>query len=424
LISQDVIGNKKATGRPGMDLWHILVLAAVRVGLDIDYDRLEDLANHHKLIRLMLGVDDIWNNVSYKYNTVRDNVSLIRDETLKRINVLVANYGRCLLNTGKGRKMQLKTDSYVFECNVHFPTDLNLAWDCIRKCIELTVNDKELYRLGNWRKYSYWLSDLKSKYRSCAAAVFSGGKNKEERVKKITGIFLAGCIRLSEKIENTLVVGAANGIMRIDIDRFHHLLKLHIDLINRRLLNGEKIPHGEKLFSVFEQHTEWISKGKKHPSVELGHKLLITTDENDLIIDYKVMINESDSEQVRELLERIERNYGADSIFSWSTDKGFSSKHNKEYSKKYIDHLCMPKKGKCNKLEAEEEHQKQFIKLRHKHSAVESNINCLEHHGLNRCPDKGINAYNRYAGIGVLAYNLHKIGNFLIAQKLKEEKAA
>ena len=84
----------------------------------------------------------------------------------------------------------------------------------------------------------------------------------------------------------------------------------------------------------------------------------------------------------------------------------------------------MPKKGKRNRAETEEESQKQFGKLRKKHSAVESNINCLEHHGLDRCPDKGINAYMRYAGIGVLAYNLHKIGNFIIKQKLKKNKAA
>ena len=98
--------------------------------------------------------------------------------------------------------------------------------------------------------------------------------------------------------------------------------------VTRRLLNGEKIPHEEKLFSVFEKHTEWLTKGKKHPPVELGHRLLITTDENDLIIDYKVMINECDSDQIEELLERIENNFGVNSILSLSTDKGFSSKSN------------------------------------------------------------------------------------------------
>ena len=84
----------------------------------------------------------------------------------------------------------------------------------------------------------------------------------------------------------------------------------------------------------------------------------------------------------------------------------------------------MPKKGKRNKAETEEETQKEFVKLRKKHSAIESNINCLEHHGLNRCPDKGINAYNRYAGVGVLAFNLHKMGNLLIKEELKINKAS
>jgi hypothetical protein len=136
------------------------------------------------------------------------------------------------------------------------------------------------------------------------------------------------------------------------------------------------------------------------------------------------MINECDSDQVEELITRIEKNFGQNSIHGMSFDKGFSSKPNKEFAAKHVEHLCMPKKGKRNKLETEEEAQKQFVKLRKKHSAVESNINCLEHHGLNRCPDKGINAYLRYAGIGVLAYNLHKIGNFLIKQELKKLKKA
>ncbi len=203
------------------------------------------------------------------------------------------------------------------------------------------------------------------------------------------------------------------------------MLKKHIDLISRRLLNGEKIPHEEKLFSVFEAHTEWLTKGKRNPSVELGHRLLITTDENDLIIDYKVMINECDSGQVTDLIKRITDNFGTDSIGSMSFDKGFSSMTNKEYAAEHTEHLCMPKKGRRNKQETEEESEPKFLKLRKKHSAVESNINCLEHHGLDICPDKGINAYNRYAGVGVLAYNLHKIGNFLIArQKETKEKAA
>ena len=135
LIEKDVVEGKKRTGRQGMDLWHILVLASVREGLDLDFDKLEDLANHHKLIRAILGVDFILNNLQFKYTTIRNNVAHIKDATLHEVNKIVAKHVRSLFDRGKEKKMHLKTDTYSFECNVHFPTDLNLTWDCIRKCI-------------------------------------------------------------------------------------------------------------------------------------------------------------------------------------------------------------------------------------------------------------------------------------------------
>ena len=54
-------GNGKAdanTGRPGMEQWAILVLGVVRLDLNLDYDRLHDLVNHHDTLRKMLGHND------------------------------------------------------------------------------------------------------------------------------------------------------------------------------------------------------------------------------------------------------------------------------------------------------------------------------------------------------------------------------
>ena len=75
-----------------------------------------------------------------------------------------------------------------------------------------------------------------------------------------------------------------------------------------------------------------------------------------------------------------------------------------------------------NAEEKERESSKTFKALRNAHSAVESNINMLEHHGLNRCPDKGLPGYKRYVGLSVLAYNLHILGNHLIAVERKKEE--
>ena len=77
-----------------------------------------------------------------------------------------------------------------------------------------------------------------------------------------------------------------------------------------------------------------------------------------------------------------------------------------------------------NKEDMEREGSKSFKELRHAHSAIESNINMLEHHGLNRCPDKDIKGYKRHVGLSVPAYNLHILGNQLIEQqKQKEQKS-
>ena len=74
----------------------------------------------------------------------------------------------------------------------------------------------------------------------------------------------------------------------------------------------------------------------------------------------------------------------------------------------------MPKKGRKNALDVEREREPHWLKLKDTHSEVESNINSLEHHGLDRCPDNGLNGYKRYAGLGVLAYHVHRIGKGLL----------
>jgi hypothetical protein len=82
----------------------------------------------------------------------------------------------------------------------------------------------------------------------------------------------------------------------------------------------------------------------------------------------------------------------------------------------YVPTVVMPKRGKRNAAESQRENEKTFVALRKQHSAVESEINSLEHHGLNRCLDMGLGGYRRYVGYGVLSYNLHVIGREWLAR--------
>jgi IS5 family transposase len=153
-----------------------------------------------------------------------------------------------------------------------------------------------------------------------------------------------------------------------------------IDLVRRRLIQDEVIPASDKIYSIFEPHTEWITKGKLNKQVELGHLLLITTDHHHFIVDYKVMESGKDPSQVAPLIERIQQKFTGQKIYSHSFDKGFFTKDNLQaLQQSGIPEVIMPKKGKLNKEGKQRESSKQFKKLRYAHSAIESNINMLEH---------------------------------------------
>jgi IS5 family transposase len=193
-------------------------------------------------------------------------------------------------------------------------------------------------------------------------------------------------------------------------------------LIYDRLILGKTISPKDKIYSIFEQHTEWIAKGKSRPNVELGRRLLIATDQYGLIHDYKIMTGGNEPGEVIPLVQRLLGKLGEGNIRSLSSDKGFSKMEDRELLELFIPDIIMPKKGKLSQKEKERQNQKQWKKLKNAHSAVESNINCLEHHGLDRCPDKGYKAYQRYVGLGVLSYNLHRIGNELLARNKEGQK--
>ena len=150
---------------------------------------------------------------------------------------------------------------------------------------------------------------------------------------------------------------------------------------------------------------------------------MITTNQNQYIVDYKILEGEKDATQVASLTERITQKYKDRQIDSHSFDKGYWSKENLSILQgSKIKNPILPKRGNHTKADREREGNKAFKKLRNKHSAVESNINMLEHHGLNRCRDKGINGFKRCVGLSVLAYNLHIMGNSL--QAIEKEKEA
>lgn len=422
ILEKKISSGKRNTGRPGMDLWQIFVLAQVRLCQDVSYDELHHIANFDTLIRQIMGAESGfgYEKVKFSYRSIIDNVSLLDDQSVKQINDVIVEFGHDVFKKKEDTALRLKTDSFVVESNVHFPTDYNLLWDSARKSIDMVNKFQEKYNLPGWRKIKNWHKDLKNKMRALGQASASGGKGKQERLRISAQTYLTKAKALYQKFEKSKdtfpQLDIVDVIIYMELERFLELLQKHIDLLERRVVKGEEIPHHEKMFSIFEDYTEWITKGKMHPNVELGKKAAITTDQFHLIVDYRIMEHQADSEIVKDVAAEIIEHY---KIYSWSFDKGFWQKDNHAFLKTSVEKVIMPKKGKCNKAEEAEEKQPLFVKLRNKHSAIESNINELENRGLNRCPDKGYRNFKRYVGLSVCAYNLRRIGAELISQELK-----
>lgn len=431
ILEDKIMKGKKKTGRPGMDLWQIFVLAQYRLGLDLSYDELTYRVNNDYTMRCLLGIQENsfeQTRIEFEYQKILDNVGLLDDEVVNEINEVIITFGhKEVFKKKEGEAFTLKTDSYVLQSNVKYPTDYNLLWDGARK--SLNTVDKLIARHSflqqGWRKKRDWFKRIKSSCRRVGQVNRRGGKNKTERLHEEVSRYL----EMNEQLINKIIDWSASipdydilsWILKLQLEEYIEWMITHMDLLERRVLKGETIPHSEKKFSLFEQYTEWINKGKFRPSIELGKKLCITTDEYGLIIHSRIMEQESDSDIVLDIASDLIDRY---QIKNWSFDKGFWNPVNKELLQDHVERVIMPKKGRRNQAEQVEETDPKFKRLRNKHSAVESNINELEHRGLNRCPDRSYNHFKRYAAIGICAFNLHKIGAELIKQgKQALEKA-
>jgi len=424
ILEKHINLGKKNTGRPGMDLWCIFVLSQVRLCLNLSYDYLHDQANNHHNMRHLMGIEKGfgYERVEFEYQHIYDNVSMLSDELVSEINEVILEFGQGqVFKKKENTALRLKSDSFVVESNVHFPTDYNLLWDSARKCLDIVLKFLNKYKdIKGWRKIGNWRQEIKGLMRELGKTSSSGGQKRQEKVVLAAKKYLNKARLLLGKLEKQTpdlpINDETDLFLVLVLEHFMTLIRKHIDLVDRRILKGETIPHEEKLFSVFETYTEWVKKGKIRPNVELGKKLAITTDQWGLIIDYQLMDGQQDRDIVLEVADRILSKYN---VASWSFDKGFWLKENKEILQLEVPQVVIPKLGKRNKTEQEEEHSASFKKLKNKHSAIESNINELEHRGLDRCPDRGFPHFKRYIGLGVCAYNLKKIGRQIL--KLERE---
>lgn len=415
----------QTNGRPGMSLWKIFVLGVLRLNLNCDYDRLQELVNQHKTIREMLGHGIFDEDYYYHVQTLKDNVHLLTPEVLAEINQTVVGLGHKLLKKKETAALAARCDSFAVKTDVHFPTDINLLFDAVRKAIQLTSQLCNKFELTDWRQYQYNIRMIKKAYRKAQQSKRAAKKNEGQRLLQIqkeheayvniAESFLAKVSQTTDYINKNKSLSIIDAAKLMEIDDYLKHGARQIDQIKRRVLQGEVIPNEEKVYSLYEPHTEWICKGKLGVPVELGVKVCIVEDKDQFILHHKIMWKQTDDKLTVAMVKETKEKFP--NLYSMSYDKGFYSKDNREQLRETLAAFSLPKKGKLSEADKEIQTSDDYIKAKQKHSAVESAINALGHHGLDKCPDHGTLGLERYVVLAIVARNIQLIGAILQKQE-------
>ena len=429
LISRDINGETSAKrGREGMDYWHILVLAGVRLGCNYTYDQIHDLSENHIKLRAIMGLGSWDEDTEFKWRTIRDNVCRLSPQTIDEISRLFVAEGHKI---DPDAIKKLRADSFVMETNIHYPTESSLIRDGLRKileiCSELAVGDGLL----GWRQHQHLWKRVKQLAREIDRIAAKKGANYVARMKepyrellqKATGITQRArelCVTLTLLNATTDDVFGPNTLQAF-IARTERV----IDTATRRILNNETVPNSDKLFSVFEPHTQLYKRGKAGEPIQFGRQVLVFEDAAGYIVKSVLMKrNQCDSGVALEATKSVQQLF-ENKVERLSFDRGFHSPENQTELSGIIPHLCLPKPGAKQSVVQLANADDEFLAAQQNHPGVESAIGALQSgNGMEHCRDRSELGFERYVSLAILGRNMHTLGRRLIAKEAADSVAA
>jgi len=412
--------SSRKRGRQGMDYWQILVLAAVRLGCNLDYDKLQDLAEQHRALRQVMGIGDWDEQTTFDWRRIQDNITHIRPETIERINHLIVAEGHKLV---PGAARVVRADSFVAETNIHYPAESTLIRDGLRKIIELSVALAAAMGVGGWRQHKHLYQKAKRLARQIDRIAARKGNGYQQRLKGPYRELLSLAeviIDRAEKLRKQVHKRADAEILALDAELEVFLQRtLHVcGTARRRVLQGEKVPNRDKLFSIFEPHTQLYKRGKAAKPIQFGRQVLIYEDGAGFVSHAYLMPRDADDRDVVVQQTRLLQRRMNGRIRRASFDRGFHSPENQRQLAKIVAHPCLPMPGANQAKQQEAEATIEFRQARNRHPGIESAIGALQAgNGLARCRDRAERGFQRYVQLGMLGRNLHVLGKILIARE-------
>lgn len=329
---------------------------------------------------------------------------VIREETWKWINRLLAEYAK---DEKKITGEQLRVDTTAYETNIHYPTDSSLLWDGFRTLARLLRQLKQDHpHLAG--RYRFHDKKVKKFMLFIARNGKSPKKSVRRRIKTTYG-------KLIEQVERVLSIGREvcdlvpwDDPRRAELVHFIPLVERVVEQTIRRVFEDEKVPADEKIYSLFEEHTELLIRGKASKEIEFGHMVLIGQTKEKFITQYEAMPERvADKDLVAGVLTSHKKLFGKPpKVFA--ADKGFYENMKKiGQLEEEIETVSICKKGCRNRAEEEREHGKAFQAGQRFRAGVEGTISVLKRaFKMFRCLFKGFKNYSCSVGCAVFSHNL------------------
>ncbi|MBA4191630.1 MAG: ISNCY family transposase [Planctomycetaceae bacterium] len=356
-VGQDVNGSSSCKlGRRGLDYWMIVVLAAVWLGCDLDDDKLQNLAEEHRTLRFMMGLGDWIEDEDFDWRRIRDNVCLLRPETLEKLNPLVIGAGHLLVP--KAIK-SVRGDTFVVGTNIHYPTESGLIGDGLRKVVMLVTKLAAVHGQSGCRQHQHLLKSIKEIVRRIGRAARAKGLGADRLkpgYKELLDLAEDLMSRASQLLKTVaccvdadVIDWLGEGFESPEKELLHYLqlTRKVCGTAKRRVLLAETIPNEEKLFSIFEPHTELIKRGKQPDPIQYGHKVLVIEDAIGFICAYQVVANGGlDQEILVPAMTQLQKRMGG-KIKRASFDRGFHTPDSQKNLAEIVAYPCIPKKGQA-----------------------------------------------------------------------------
>ena len=420
--------KKPKTGRKGLNSNQVLRSLILMRIKNWDYRELQERIRDGYTLRKFTG---FYSRRVPKHNAFNQAFNRLTAATVEKINEAII---QAAVEDGLEDGSKLRADTTVVECDIHWPTDATLLWDTVRVLTRLIEQLRKIVPAGLPR---FSNRNRSARRRMQTLQRMSSAQRQHQQVPvyrellKITQEVISNSRRSAIATEKLSKKNATDPVMIAALrQELHHYCDLGdrvVDQAERRVLKGEQVLVWEKIYSIFEPHTDLIKRGKVNKPVEFGHKVFLAESASGLITQYRVLDgNPSDEDHVESCVKTHKKTFGSvPDIFA--ADRGFDSTTNQKFCRKArIECASIPQRGGTKTAERRTlEKRPEFKKAQRFRAGIEGRISVLfRGRGMKRCLSCGKQRFDLFVGVTILANNLLKIAQMLDRKHKPRRRAA